>query len=155
MKMLKAQGILGKASYTENESDITDTTETNDDKMEMKFIFNNEVTFSDNLQIEDFTEENSLNLGDLEQEQRNTLLQAIMERLELVNKQQMGELGLDENSNPISQYLISAINGNNNVLSNTDMNEIEITTFNEKFEMYGGTNVRGTTVRGLFTIISL
>ena len=132
----------------------TDESETSNEKntIEMKVTFNNQVNFSNNLEIEEFTEENSLNLDQLEQ--KNSLMQAISERIQLVNKEQMEQLCLSEDNNPLQLMLPKLLGNNNGVLENINANETEIATFNEKFEMYGGTNVMGTTVRGLISIIA-
>ena len=147
-------GILTQTIETDDIE--TDGSETSNAKntIEMEFTFNNQVNFSDNLEIEEFTEENSLNLDQLEEEQRNSLMQAISERMQLVNKEQMEQLGLSEDNNPLQLMSSSLLGTNNGVLENVNASETEIATFNEKFEMYGGTNVRGTTARGLISIIA-
>ena len=72
----------------------------------------------------------------------------------------MEELGLEENENPLWQILSpiletfiknQAIKSMTN--SSNNISEIEVNTFNQKFENYESTNLRGTTVKGLFTTI--
>lgn len=45
---------------------------------------------------------------------------------------------------------ISSING---VVNNNAMSEVDISTFNQKFEQYFGTKVKGANVRALLTAI--
>ncbi len=148
----KDGNIIEQTATNEAEENEEETT------VEIKFIFNNNVNFVNNATIEDFNEENTLNLDTLEEEQRNTLMQAIEQRLQDVNAEKMEQLGLKADENPL-QNLISSSGVYSNSLNtldaeNDDMSKMEIASFNSKFEMYGGTNIRGTTVRGLISIIA-
>lgn len=120
-----------------------------------QYNFDNNVTFRESSNIEEFNEDNCLDLTKLEDEQANNLITAIKERMTMVNKSQMESLGLDENSNPliniIPTFLLMGATSN----SMTDqINQEEIESFNSKFELYEGTNIRGTTVKGLLTVIA-
>lgn len=55
------------------------------------------VSFVDNIQIEDLTEENTINLDNVEEEQKENFLSLVEERIELVNKKQMEELEVETN----------------------------------------------------------
>lgn len=119
----------------------------------------NEVTFQETLKIEDFEKDNSFNLNDLNEEQKNNILTSIFQRLVAVNKKQMEKLGLTENENPliniIPNFGMNKISNNN--LEDETMREIEeaeIATFNAKLELYQGTNISGATVKGLLTVIA-
>ena len=73
----------------------------------------------------------------------------------------MEELGLQENENPLVQMIMplrqsltysqaaGAINNSSNI------SEIEVNTFNQKFENYESTNLQGVTVKGLLSTIQL
>ena len=95
-------------------------------------------------------------LTDYESEQVSNFLSAVGERLVQVNKQQMEELGLEEDENPI-QYLIPSLamlSMSGDFIGQTTLTEEEINTFNSKFENYEGTNQQAQTVKGLLSTIS-
>lgn len=123
-----------------------------------QYSFNNNVEFQETSDIEDFTQSNSLNLNSLEEEQKNNFINAVVERLTEVNKKQMGELGLAENENPIIYMLptLYIYNSASSVIqnSNDELSQMEVSTFNNKFEQYQGTNLMGATVKGLLTTIA-
>lgn len=131
--------------YSENEQLISRT-----------YNFKNNIKFIDSLNIEEFTPNNSLNLADYSQTQVDTLLNSILERIIQVNKDQMKKLGLEENENPILDFLLvnEIIENMNNANLSNNISELEVTTFNSKFELYESSNSMGTTTRGLLTTIS-
>ena len=101
-------------------------------------------------------------LNDYEEEQVNNFLKQVEERIKKVNKQQMEELGLKENENPLIQMFMMpfwqslAYSQAAGAISNSgNMSELEVTTFNQKFENYEGTNLQGVTVKGLLSTIQL
>ena len=122
-------------------------------KENYKYQFNNQITFTDRVNIEEFSEDNSMILNDYDEEQVNNFLKQVEERIEMVNKEQMDELEMSEN--PLSLIFMpimqNQIIGINNTVS--DMQEQEVNTFNAKFENYESTNLQGVTVKGLLTII--
>ena len=124
--------------------------------LEWKYIFNNNVAFSDNVNIENFNSNNSLLLDNVEEEQKNTFLGQVAERIQEANQKEMQELDLEEDENPLIQSipLYNMFKYASNDINNSNMSEEEISAFNSKFEMYEGTNMRGTTVRGLLTTIA-
>lgn len=122
-----------------------------------KYHFENNVNFTDSVNIEEFTTDNSMILTNYESEQVSNFLNAVVQRITQVNKQQMEELGLKESENPI-QYMIPFLgiySMAQNTINESSMSEVEINTFNEKFEMYTGTNQQAQTVKGLLSTISL
>ena len=124
-----------------------------------EYNFNNDVTFEETSNIEEFTDDNCLNLTSLEEEKANQLTTAILERLQLVNKKIMEELGLDENSNPLINMLPTMFltYGMETSTISDEMNQVtqtEIATFNSQYELYESTNLKGTTVKGLLTTIA-
>lgn len=54
----------------------------------------------------------------------------------------------------ISLGVMVLSNGSNLVKDNSDMSEVEITGFNNKFEQYFGTNVRGANVNALVNAVN-
>ena len=74
--------------------------------------------------------------------------------MEQVNKMQMEELGVDETQNPLTIISSVFVFGEASSTINDELEEMNINSFNAKFEMYEGTNLQGTTVRGLLTTIA-
>lgn len=141
--------------------DLEFNVETNDDIKQYSYNYNlnNDVSFEGEADIEKFEKDNTIFLSDLNEEQKEQLLQKISERLTEINRIQMKKLGLMENENPIINIIPTA---GISIISNSDLadqtlkeiEEAEIATFNAKLELYKGTNISGATVKGLFTIIA-
>ena len=75
----------------------------------------------------------------------------------------MEELDLEENENPIiyitPSFGVSILTNNKsidtiNLINQNNMSETDINTFNQKFEVYASTNLKGVTVKGLLSTIS-
>lgn len=124
------------------------------------YYLNNEVNFSDDVSISDLNNSNCLFINRLGAEQVEVLTNAISERLTEVNRLQMERLGLTEDKNPLL-YIIPSF-GRYSTSSNTlnrysqfssEMSEVEVNTFNSKFEMYEDSNSQGTTTKGLLSTI--
>lgn len=150
----KFAGLQSMQSIIENYELTLETKQ-----IKYQYYYNNNVEFTDSTNIEAFNNNNSLMLSQAEEEQRNDFIIAVMERLQSVNKAQMEELGLGENENPL-QYAIpqfgsylSSVNGMNT--STSEISEIEVNTFNGRFENYESTNLQGVTVKGLLSTIQL
>ena len=129
------------------------------DSYKYQYNLENEISFKDTIQLEDFSKDNSFSLSDLNEEKRNNMINTISQRLTSVNKKQMEELGLNENSNPMINMIplvfIHYSLGEN--IQNETLNELEeaeISNFNSKFELYEGANIGGGTVKGLLTVIA-
>lgn len=127
-----------------------------------KYQYNNQVDFTNEVRIEEFSDENAMILNNYEEEQVSNFLGQVVERIQIVNQQQMEELGLEENENPLIQMIMlpmqTLINseGIGTINSSTsNMSEIEVNAFNERFENYESTNLQGTTVKGLLSTIQL
>lgn len=147
----KFVGLQAMQKITENYELTLETEE-----ITYQYNYNNNVEFADSTNIEAFNNNNSLFLNEMEEEQRNTFMNAIAERLQSVNKKQMEELGLEENENPL-QYVIPQFGvyfSTFNVMNTTNISEVEVNTFNSKFENYESTNLQGVTVKGLLTTIA-
>ena len=129
------------------------------EKYSYRYNLENNVMFQDVSDIQEFLEEDTLNLNNLEEEQRNSIINAISQRLTAVNKMQMEELGLSENENPIinmipTLYIYRTFSNGTMDETISEIEEAEIATFNSKFELYQGTNIGGGTVKGLLTVIA-
>lgn len=135
------------------------TTDVDNEVVVYKYNFSNDVNFTDSATVEDFSSDNSLMLTDYDSDQVSSFLNAVVERISEVNEQQMGQLGLEASENPIVNIIpsIGLYLGNMNVLNqvNSNMSEAEINNFNQKFEAYESTNLKGVTVKGLLSTISL
>ena len=135
------------------------TTDVDSKVVVYKYNFSNDVNFTDSATVEDFSSDNSLMLTDYDSDQVSNFLNAVVERISEVNEQQMGQLGLEASENPIVNIIpsIGLYLGNMNVLNqvNSNMSEAEINNFNQKFEAYESTNLKGVTVKGLLSTISL
>lgn len=135
------------------------TTDVDSKVVVYKYNFSNDVNFTDSATVEDFSSDNSLTLTDYDSDQVSSFLNAVVERISEVNEQQMGQLGLEASENPIVNIIpsIGLYLGNMNVLNQVDsnMSEAEINNFNQKFEAYESTNLKGVTVKGLLSTISL
>ncbi len=142
----KFEGLSSIQSVTE---DYQLTLELENKKYE--YNYNNKVQFTDSVNIEEFNEGNALMLNELEEEQQTEFINAVMERIQAVNKSHMEELGVGEDENPL-QYIIPQFD---NYMNINQIDEVEVSTFNQKFENYESTNLQGVTVKGLLTTIQL
>lgn len=153
-------GLAAIQTVAENyeiELQYNNSTTTSNGLITYKYQYNNTLNFTDSVNIEDFTSQNSMILTDYDTEKVDSFLNAVIERISQVNKQQMEELGLEENENPII-YMIPSFgiySSSVAAINSTEMSKMEITTFNNKFEMYESTNLQGVTVKGLLSTISL
>lgn len=124
-----------------------------------KYTFINDLNFTDLAEIEDFTDENSVILTNYGADSISNFLGAVVQRVIALNKRDMEKLGLQESENPILQMVPStgfsmfSVGNMGNI--NDNMSELEVNTFNTKFEVYQETNSNPQTVKGLFSIISL
>lgn len=144
-------GLQSMQSITENYELTLETEET-----KYQYNYNNNVEFTDSTNIETFNNNNVVMLNEMNEEERKNFIDAIIQRIQDVNKSQMEELGVEENENPLNYVIPSVISDfvSNNGTGN-QISEVEVTTFNKKFEMYESTNLKGVTVKGLLSTIQL
>lgn len=132
--------------------DETEQVTSNQD-VEYKYTINNNVQFTENSDIQDFSTENAIILNDQEEYVSN-LMGAIEQRLQAVNQEQMEQIGITSEQNPLNyimqNIIIEKLTGNT---TGNNVSEEEIATFNDKFYLYEGTSQKGVTVRGLMSII--
>lgn len=115
------------------------------------YKIDNNVSFGEGIEIEDFSNSNSIKLADYDEEKVATFMQAVFARIEQTNKKQMEELGVEEN--PITK-MFPSLAETFPMSQDGQGDEETINNFNQKFEMYASTNLQGTTVKGLITTIS-
>lgn len=130
----------------------------------------NVVNFTDNVDIEEFTGDNSLRLNDYGEEAVSNFMLAVTQRVTDVNAEQMQELGLEESYNPlitpITNFIGSLIQQMMGVsMSDEDvnnlfwsdqkkqLNEAQIAEFNSEYEIYEDSNLPGVTTKGMLSII--
>ncbi len=117
----------------------------------------NNVNFTENISVEDFTTDNSMILTNYDNDTVNSFLAAVEQRLTEVNTVQMQELGVSEDQNPL-MHLIPTLGVYTELINNLNgpqVSEEDVLTFNQKFEVYQSTNLQGVTVRGLLSTIQL
>ena len=133
--------------------DETEQVTSNQD-VEYKYTINNTVQFTGNSDIQDFSTENAIILNDQEEEYVSNLMGAIEQRLQAVNQEQMEQIGIVSEQNPLNyimpSIIVEKLTGNT---TGNNISEEEIATFNDKFYLYEGTSQKGVTVRGLMSII--
>ena len=153
--------IISSPEVTESSATMESSTTTDVDSEVVVYKFSNDVNFTDSATVEDFSSDNSLMLTDYDSDQVSNFLNAVVERISEVNEQQMGQLGLEASENPIVINMMIPFSyiylGNMYALNqvNSNMSEAEINNFNQKFEAYESTNLKGVTVKGLLSTISL
>lgn len=153
--------IISSPEVTESSATMESSTTTDVDSEVVVYKFSNDVNFTDSATVEDFSSDNSLMLTDYDSDQVSSFLNAVVERISEVNEQQMGQLGLEASENPIVINMMIPFSyiylGNMYALNhvNSNMSEAEINNFNQKFEAYESTNLKGVTVKGLLSTISL
>lgn len=132
--------------------DLTNLTSTQ--QQEITYQLTNKITFIENSNIEDFNDDNALILSNYDEAQVEELRNSIEERLNQVNQSQMEELGVETSENPLLKAIGPMQTFFEQSLGVNSTNEVDVNTFNQKFELYQSTNLQGTTVRGLLTTIA-
>lgn len=145
----KFAGLQSMQNISENYELTLETEE-----IKYQYNYNNNVEFAESSSIEEFSDNNTLMLDEMEKEQKDTFLNAVIERIQSVNKEQMEELGISENENPL-QYVIPQFGIFSSSMNAVDLDEVEVNTYNTKFEAYESTNLKGVTVKGLLSTIQI
>lgn len=125
----------------------------------------NTISFDSSVNIDPLTKENTMLLNELEAEQLQSFLSAAENRIMEVNRSQMEQLGLEESENPLifvnpitglglmiynqasSSINTSGLNGSSS-FNTSGLDEIEKTTFNQKFQKYEG-KIKGSLVKAM------
>ena len=122
-----------------------------------KYMLENNVTFT-NTNIEELNSDNSLVLTDYDEQTVSNFLEQVVQRVSEVNDDQMKQLGIEAEDNPIlhllptfSENYLSGLES----IKTSNINEQDVNAFNQKFEVYQSTNLQGVTVKGLLTTIGL
>lgn len=141
-------GILVEQPETTSQTSSSSSAENSTSKYQ--YTVTNTIQFVDSVEIEDLTDQNAVILNDKDNAYITNLINAIEQRLTEVNKLQMEELGVAEEANPIQFLLPSTFMTEG---TSSSLNEQDVNTFNQKFELYQSTNTKGATVKGLLTTI--
>ncbi len=139
---------------TENVQETYELTLQKSDK-NYTYKLENNVNFSNDISIEDFTTENTSPLTNFDEVTVENFLVTVRQRIEEVNNGQMLELGYQEN--PVTKLIpnLGVYSDLINNLNSPKISEEDVLTFNNKFEVYQSTNLQGVTVRGLLSTIEL
>ena len=104
-----------------------------------KYNFKNDINFTYDSDIEDFTNDNSLILTNYDQESVSKFMSELIQRVQAINKRDMEKLGVNESENPIFQAIpsisISPLGLNQTTMTNNGMSELAINTFNNKSDL--------------------
>ena len=147
-------GKITKEPEVDNVQNTEEETQEQDSQIvQYKYNYENNVKITGNVTIEDMTQDNTVTLNDLDSGTGTNLVNAIGERIEQVNEDQMGKLGIAGAQNPVLYITpLTELLGNSGETA-TSMNQQELEIFNSKFTMYESTNTKGATVKGLLTVI--
>lgn len=142
------------------------------EQVKLEYKYENNVSFNENISIQDLNSDNTIILNEQEPEYITNLFNAIKTRIEEVNANQMEELGVEENpilyANPITMLSLGivlnqeiSINNENEAIEDeqqtgedtfndfdnltTEMGNLEMQAFNQKILKYEGKN-KGTTI---------
>ena len=139
---------------TENVKETYELTLQKSDK-NYTYKLENNINFTNDVNIEDFTTENTSPLTNFDEVTVENFLVTVRQRIEEVNNGQMLELGYQEN--PVTKLIpnLGVYSDLINNLSSPKISEEDVLTFNNKFEVYQSTNLQGVTVRGLLSTIEL
>lgn len=156
-KNSKDKFILDASGKIIDEQQNTEIEENSDSKdvefINYKYKISNSNTFVDNIEIEPLDDENAIILTSQDQSYVENLLNKITERLKLVEEKIMSQSEINQKPqlilNPYNSILTTNMSGE--ALSN--LSEMEINAFNEKFNLYKNSNQRGGSVKGLLTVI--
>ena len=130
------------------------------DGAEQKMVYNLNCTdtFKDDINIEDFGEDDIQVINEYNGEQIAVLMTTIGERIQEVNAMQMEQIGFTEYGNPML-YAFPILSLNmliykqaTDVVNESSMSEVEMSTFNSRFTQYEGIQ-RGTAVRSLLQMV--
>lgn len=155
----KYAGLEALASVDESYIlEIHNSTDTeNAEDTNYTYTYTSNVKFSNDVKIEDLTEENAMILNNYDGQVINDFLAALEARISKVNEEQMQEIGVSQNENPMIDLIPSMTIYNQNMSSisgaTSNLSEMEISSFNSKFTLYESTNSKGVTVKGLLSVI--
>lgn len=129
------------------------------DVMKYEYQITTNTQFNENLVIDPLDKSVAIFLNDYEETQLTPFLTQVGTRLLAINKNQMEELGLKEYenpilySNPITILGLTVYNMASETITNTDLSEMEVSTFNERFTLYVGESKSGSEVNAMIKTV--
>ena len=132
-----------------------------EETVKYEYNFENQISFTDNIQIDNLTSDNAMILNDYSSEQITSLLTAVVNRIVEVNADQMQELGVEYPPilmmTPLGTLNMMIVGTAQDTIQDTmqenNMSETVIQSFNAKFTKYQG-NIKGTMVKSLIQEIN-
>ena len=132
-----------------------------EETVKYEYNFENQISFTDNIQIDNLTSDNAMILNDYSSEQITSLLTAVVNRIVEVNADQMQELGVQYPPilmmTPLGTLNMMIVGTAQDTIQDTmqenNMSETVIQSFNAKFTKYQG-NIKGTMVKSLIQEIN-
>ena len=132
-----------------------------EETVKYEYNFENQISFTDNIQIDNLTSDNAMILNDYSSEQITSLLTAVVNRIVEVNADQMQELGIQYSPilmmTPLGTLNMMIVGTAQDTIQDTmqenNMSETVIQSFNAKFTKYQG-NIKGTMVKSLIQEIN-
>ena len=123
-----------------------------EENLKYEYNFENQISFTDKVQIDNLTADNAMILNDYSSEQITNLLTAVGNRIIEVNTDQMQELGVQYPPiimmTPLGFLGAIIVNTAQDTIQENSMSETVIQSFNAKFAKYQG-NIKGTMVKSL------
>lgn len=120
-----------------------------------EYSFENTISFVDAVNTTSMTQDTAIVLNDFEKEQIEAFLQSVGNRISEVNADQMQELGLKPEENPLINVILGPTLSKlmqaqtQEVIDTSSMSEEEKNAFNNKFLKYEG-EIRGTMLKSMF-----
>lgn len=123
-----------------------------EENLKYEYNFENQISFTDKVQIDNLTADNAMILNDYSSEQITNLLTAVVNRIIEVNTDQMQELGVQYPPimmmTPLGFLGTIIVNTAQDTIQENSMSETVIQSFNAKFAKYQG-NIKGTMAKSL------
>lgn len=136
---------------------MTDEEENTPTNISFGYEFKNQVNFEESVSIENLNSNNSIILNDYSAEQIQNFLNALGQRIQDVNSNQMEEIQFEGYINPLiytNPFTLSIATFANNLEQSVIIaNETQIQAFNEQFKMYEG-EIRGIMAKSLLQLVS-
>lgn len=132
------------------------STDVEDKTFSYEYTLNTTKRFANSMDVRAISESNAEILNNMSKERLDAIMQALINRVIEVNREQMTSLGLSENENPLIDatpfgLIISSFNNTINDTTN-NMEGLEVQSFNSQFENYEGEQ-QGSSIRTLIQAV--
>lgn len=133
---------------------------TEDTSLGYEYNITNSVEFKEFVSIDEFEKNKAVFLNDYDAETITNFLSQVVTRLSEINKEQMSELGLQEDENPLiySNPITMLVNviadfASDTMNGSSSLQNQEVNAFNARFENYIGTDLKGSIVNSLIITV--